>query len=137
MKFLNFWNFIPQNGSRAEKSLKVESNFQHEITSSTMFFFSKTFYLNLNQHKNLEGLIKNHAKILMYSWVIVQIDKAHRLAALLLPISRLLNRFLECNLFCRHQWRRTILIRNTIAWKFSKIRLFPIISEFTLNPANP
>ena len=43
-----------------------KSNFQHEITSSTMVFFSKTFYLNLNQHKNLEGLIKNHAKILMY-----------------------------------------------------------------------
>jgi len=66
LKFLNFWNFIPQNDSRAEESLKVESNFQHEITSSTMVFLQKLFFLNLNQHENLESLIKNHAKILMY-----------------------------------------------------------------------
>ena len=36
-------DLIPQNDSRAEKSAKLKSNFQHGITFSKMIFFSKTF----------------------------------------------------------------------------------------------
>ena len=64
---LEFFEFF--HNSRAEKSVKVKSNFWLGITSSKMTIF-KNFFYHLNQHKNLWDFIQNHAKMFMHSWVV-------------------------------------------------------------------